>query len=64
MTNMDNEDLACKTVRDGAQDYLLKTEVDPNLLSRSIRYAIERKQAEETIKGKSRTLSFGYQSCK
>lgn len=50
MTNMDNEDLALKTVRQGAQDYLVKTEMDGNLLSRSIRYAIERKCAEEALR--------------
>jgi diguanylate cyclase (GGDEF)-like protein/PAS domain S-box-containing protein len=50
LTNLDDENLASKIVRNGGQDYLLKTEVEPKLLSRSVRYAIERKQAEEAIK--------------
>lgn len=44
MTSLDDEDLAATAVRNGAQDYLVKGMVEPNLLSRSILYAIERKQ--------------------
>jgi diguanylate cyclase (GGDEF)-like protein/PAS domain S-box-containing protein len=50
MTNMDNEELALNAVRLGAQDYLLKSEVDGNLLSRAIRYAIERKKGEDALR--------------
>jgi len=50
LTNLDDEELALKTVRNGAQDYLLKTEVDCRLLGRAIRYAIERKQIKEALK--------------
>jgi signal transduction histidine kinase/DNA-binding response OmpR family regulator len=46
LTGNDDEDLAIKTVRFGAQDYLIKGKIDGNLLVRCIRYAIERKQAE------------------
>jgi diguanylate cyclase (GGDEF)-like protein/PAS domain S-box-containing protein len=50
MTNLDNEIIAHKTVRDGAQDYLVKTDLDGNTLCRSIRYAIERKRSEESLR--------------
>jgi diguanylate cyclase (GGDEF)-like protein/PAS domain S-box-containing protein len=50
MTNLDDENLALQAVREGAQDYLVKTELDSNLLSRTIKYAIERKRVEESLR--------------
>jgi diguanylate cyclase (GGDEF)-like protein len=41
-----DEQLAMRAVQEGAQDYLVKGEVDGRLLYRSITYAIERKRAE------------------
>jgi signal transduction histidine kinase len=46
LTGLHDEMLAVKAVQEGAQDYLVKGQVDVNLLVRSIRYAIERKQVE------------------
>lgn len=47
LTGLDDEMLGVQAVNKGAQDYLIKGQVDKNLLVRTIRYAIERKQAEE-----------------
>jgi signal transduction histidine kinase len=50
LTGWNDADVAVRAVREGAQDYLVKGEFDGNLLVRSIRYAIERKRAEEEIR--------------
>jgi PAS domain S-box-containing protein len=50
LTGLEDEILGLKTVRGGAQDYLIKGQFDGNLLARSMRYAIERKQTEEALR--------------
>jgi len=49
LTGLDDEDLGLKAVQVGAQDYLVKGSLDPRLLDRSLRYAIERKRAEQAL---------------
>lgn len=49
MTAKNDSELALRAVREGAQDYLAKNQVQGELLSRSIRYAIERQRSEATI---------------
>ncbi|MGD0855164.1 MAG: GGDEF domain-containing response regulator [Dehalococcoidia bacterium] len=49
LTGLDDEAVAVTAVKTGAQDYLVKGQVDGNLLWRSIRYAIERKQLEQKL---------------
>jgi signal transduction histidine kinase len=50
LSGFDDEAIALKMVRDGAQDYLPKAHVNANLLARTIRYAIERKRVEQEIR--------------
>jgi len=47
LTGLDDDNTALEVMKRGAQDYLVKGQVDGQLLVRSIRYAIERKRAEE-----------------
>ncbi len=49
LTGLDDKDLALEAVRKGAQDYLVKGQVDSNLLIRAIKYAIERKKLDEKL---------------
>ncbi|MEZ4674085.1 MAG: PAS domain S-box protein [Caldilineaceae bacterium] len=50
LTGLDDEQLALRAVRAGAQDYLVKDEISDQLLMRAIRYAIERKRTETTLR--------------
>ncbi|MFJ6320399.1 PP2C family protein-serine/threonine phosphatase [Streptomyces californicus] len=46
LTAQDDTELAAEAVRVGAQDYLFRGELDARVLSRAIRYAVERKRAD------------------
>jgi len=50
LTGFDDEILAIRIVQGGVQDYLVKGRMDDNMLVRTIRYAIERKRAEENLR--------------
>ena len=50
LTSTRDNELASTAVRKGAQDYLIKWEVDLDLMERSIRYAMARKTAEEALR--------------
>ena len=49
LTGLSDRELATRAVREGAQDYLIKGELDGRLLDRSIRYSIERNRAQEAL---------------
>lgn len=50
MTGVEDEDVALRAVAEGAQDYLVKGEIEPPLLQRSLAYAIERKAFERQLR--------------
>jgi signal transduction histidine kinase len=50
LTGHDNWETDVEAMLAGAADYLVKGQLDPSVLERSIRYALERKRAEEELK--------------
>jgi PAS domain S-box-containing protein len=50
LTGLDDERFALEAMRAGAQDYLVKGGFDSELLLRTIRYAVQRKRAEEEVR--------------
>ena len=50
LTGLNEEKIAISSVKMGIQDYLVKDQFDSILLTRSIQYAIERKQMETNLK--------------
>jgi diguanylate cyclase (GGDEF)-like protein/PAS domain S-box-containing protein len=49
LSGMDDESMAVQALQEGAQDYLIKGQIEPRELLRALRYAIERKIIEESL---------------
>jgi diguanylate cyclase (GGDEF)-like protein/PAS domain S-box-containing protein len=49
LSGMDDESMALQALKEGAQDYLIKGQIESRELLRSMRYAVERKLNEETL---------------
>ena len=49
LTGLDDESMAARALQEGAQDYLVKGQIEPRGLLRALRYAIERKVTEEAL---------------
>ncbi|GBE96700.1 hybrid sensor histidine kinase/response regulator [Microcystis aeruginosa NIES-298] len=56
LTNTNDDNLALAALCQGAQDYLIKREVSLEILTRSLCYAIERKQMEEALRESNEAL--------
>ena len=49
LSGLEDEELAMRTVREGAQDYLVKDKLIGDLLLRSLRYSVERMRAKRGL---------------
>ncbi len=56
LTSCDDEDVALQTMQSGAQDYLVKGQIDGPLLRRAMQYALERKRSEVALRESQATL--------
>ena len=56
LTGLAGTDIGLEAVAAGAQDYLVKGEVDGEMLGRSVRYAIQRRRLEDTDRALYRSL--------
>jgi two-component system cell cycle response regulator len=56
LTGYDDQGLGIESISKGAQDYLIKQEINSHLLSRSITHAIQRKRIELELKNVNREL--------
>jgi Flp pilus assembly CpaE family ATPase len=59
LTGFDDEELAMKAVRDGAQDYMAKGSVNSQSLMRSVRFAVERNKNLAVVPEARRQMSPG-----
>lgn len=50
LSGTDDDELAAKLVRNGAQDYLVKTDVEPRILRKTIEHTLERMVFHQTSK--------------
>ena len=62
MTGVNDEALALQAMQAGAQDYLIKGQVNPTVLERTIRYSIERKRIEGTLQRRASELEALHQT--
>jgi len=60
MTSIADESLAVQAIRLGAQDYLVKGQLDGGLLRHALAYAGERKQAGELIRAQAGLLDISH----
>jgi signal transduction histidine kinase len=56
LTGLQDREVAVEAIQQGAQDFLNKDKIDQEVLTRAIRYAIERKEREEALRERTEQL--------
>lgn len=64
LTGIDDEHVGIESLRIGAQDYLVKGQVDSRFIMRALDYAIERKKTEEAIRHSEGRLRLSLRAAK
>lgn len=62
LTGQGDHEVDLEAMKTGAADYLVKDQIEPHFLERSIRYAIKRKQSEEELRAAHEELRRTYES--
>jgi diguanylate cyclase (GGDEF)-like protein len=57
LTGLQDESVAVQAVKAGAQDYLIKGQIDSQLFRRAVVYGMERKKTEEQLKCRNREMA-------
>lgn len=57
LTGLRSEEVGLSSLREGAQDYLVKGQIDYHLLSRTIRYAVERSNTQRVLRQQAAAMS-------
>lgn len=63
LTGQKNHNIDMQALELGAYDYLVKDNLDPNNLERSIRYSLEKKRLEKKLQDKNELLQLIYDTC-
>jgi len=63
LTGLTDEELGLQAVREGAQDYLIKGQVNSQWLCRAILYAVERMQRKEALRRSEQRYRLLYEKC-
>jgi PAS domain S-box-containing protein len=56
LSGLGDEETAVTAVKKGVQDYFVKGQIDSNLLTRAVRYAIERKRISQVLDEKQKNI--------
>jgi diguanylate cyclase (GGDEF)-like protein/PAS domain S-box-containing protein len=62
LTGLADEEFALRAIKSGADDYLIKGQINPVLVVRTIRYTIERRHINEVLRENSHRLQLAIQS--